>query len=162
MTTDEAEVFGLSEAERRSLVRMDSGKVNIAKPNPEAKWFRLIGQPLGNASDVYPRGDEIQTVEPWAAPDTWEGLDSALLNRILTDIDAGLPTGQRYSTSNAATTKAPWPVVKKHAPDKTEAQCRQIIGVWIKNGVLFTDEYYDPVERKDRKGLHVNPSKRPS
>ena len=79
MSEDEAKQFGLSEDDRRSLIRMDSGKVNIAPPSRAAKWFRLIGVPLGNGNAVYPNGDEVQTVEPWTPPDTWEGLNSPLL-----------------------------------------------------------------------------------
>ena len=37
MSPDEAKKFGLSEAERRNLIRLDSGKVNIAPPAREAK-----------------------------------------------------------------------------------------------------------------------------
>ena len=41
---------------------MDSAKVNIAPPMAKAKWFRLIGVPLGNATELYPNGDIVQTV----------------------------------------------------------------------------------------------------
>ena len=76
MTEDEAKPFALSEADRRFLIRMDSGKVNIAPPSTKATWFRLVGIPLGNANDLYKAGDDVQTVEPWQPPDTWVGLDS--------------------------------------------------------------------------------------
>ena len=107
MTTEEAEQFNLSEADRRSLIRMDSGKVNIAPPSHEATWFRLIGVPLYNGHGVYLAGDNVQTVERWYPPKTWEGLDSALLNRILDDIEAGCPGGtSRYSTAASAKDRA--------------------------------------------------------
>jgi AAA domain len=90
MTPDEAKLFGLSEAERRSLVRLDSGKINIAPPSREARWFKLIGVPLGNCDDTYKNGDEVQTVEPWTPSDTWAGLSSAALNAALSEIENGL------------------------------------------------------------------------
>ncbi|MGH6681760.1 MAG: AAA family ATPase, partial [Bradyrhizobium sp.] len=90
MTPEEAEQFGLQETDRRSLVRLDSGKVNIAPPSSKATWFRIIGVPLENGSELYPRGDNVQTVDPWQPPDTWAELDHPLLNRILDQIDAGL------------------------------------------------------------------------
>ncbi len=96
MTPEEAQALGIAEKERRYLIRMDSGKVNIAPPLDEAKWFRLVGVPLGNATETYPHGDEVQTVEVWTPPDAWYGLSSHLLNRILDEIDAGLPDGNRY------------------------------------------------------------------
>jgi len=37
-----------------------------------------------------------------------------------------------------------------------------IIKTWIKSGLLYLDDYDDPVERKLRKGLRVDHSKRPS
>jgi RecA-family ATPase len=68
MTSEEAQTFGVSEDARRNLIRMDSAKVNIAPPAAHAKWFRLIGIPLGNATEQYPHGDVVQTVEQWCHP----------------------------------------------------------------------------------------------
>src|SRR5206468_2093606 len=92
MAPEEAQGFGIPEADRRRLIRMDAGKVNIC-PAGDAKWFRLVGVPLSNGTDLYPHGDEVQTVEVWTPPDTWAGMNHHLLNQILNDIDAGLPDG---------------------------------------------------------------------
>jgi AAA domain len=162
MTEEEAQRFGLDEAQRRRLVRMDSGKVNIAPPMAEAKWFKLVGVPLGNATDLYPNGDEVQTVEPWTPPDAWAGLSSPLLNQILTDIDAGMPDGNRYSEAPNVTDRAAWRVIVKHAPAKSEADARQVIKAWVKSGLLVRDEYENPATRKPVKGLRVDNAKRPS
>jgi AAA domain/Bifunctional DNA primase/polymerase, N-terminal len=156
MSLEEAKLFGVPEPERISLVRLDSAKINIAPRSAAALWFRLIGVPLDNASDLYPNGDNVQTVEPWHPPEVWEGLDSALLNRVLDDLEAGLPTGERYSSAGAAKTRAAWPVVCKHAPNKSEHQAREVIRTWVKNGVLFEKDYHDPVQRKTLSGLFVN------
>ena len=162
MSNEEAEQFGVSEADRRSLIRLDSGKVNIAPPAQDAKWFRLVGVPLGNVDDVYIAGDNVQTVEPWQPPNTWAGLHHWLLNRILDDIEAGLPNGSRYSISTGAKDRAAWHVVVRHAPDKTEKQAREVVKAWVKSGTLYTEEYEDPVARKQFLGLRVNQAKRPS
>ena len=162
MSAEEAETFSVSEGDRRSLVRVDSGKVNIAPPSRDATWFRLIGVPLDNGSALYPNGDEVQTVEPWQPPDTWASLHPALLNRILDQIKAGLPNGSRYSAAAAAKDRAAWPVVVEYAPDKTEKQAREVIQTWLKTGALYYAEYDDPDRREPMKGLHVNPAKRPS
>jgi hypothetical protein len=163
MTTEEAKQFGVDEAERRSLIRLDSGKVNIAPPAQMAKWFRLIGVPLDNGQGIYPAGDNIQTVELWYPPKTWDGLDSALLNRILDDIEAGCPDGtSRYSTATNAKERAAWLVVVKHAPDKTEKQAREIIATWVKSGTLYSEVYHDAAARKDFHGLRVNQTLRPT
>jgi hypothetical protein len=84
-----------------------------------------------------------------------------MIAAVLTDIDKGMPNGQRYSDASAATARAAWLVVKRHCLDRSEAQCREIVKTWLKSGVLYNDEYDDPIERKPRKGLRVDGSKRP-
>lgn len=119
MTPDEASAFEIPEDQRRPYFRMDSAKVNITPPMTKAKWFRLVGVPLGNATELYPDGDKVQTVEAWSPPETWEGLDIGTLNRVLDEIDKGMADGERYSNDNAAKTRAAWKAVKIHAPQKT-------------------------------------------
>jgi hypothetical protein len=162
MSEDEAKAFGIDPEQRYSYIRLDKGKVNLAPPARTATWFKLVGVQLGNGTDEYPNGDDVQTVEPWEPPKTWEGLSSATLNVALTDIDSGMPNGQRYSAAGPAKDRAAWRVVQKHCADRTEAQCREIINTWVKNGVLYDDDYEDPVDRKTRKGLRLDPTKRPS
>jgi AAA domain len=166
MTPEEAEAFGVAEDVRRLYVRMDSAKVNIAPPMARAQWFRLVGIPLDNATELYPNGDTVQTVEPWTPPELWKDLSVALLNRILTAIDAGLPDGRRYTEAPNAKECAAWQVVMEHAHEnaheKTEAQAREIIKTWIKNKVLVRHTYDNPVTRKPASGLRLDPQKRPS
>jgi hypothetical protein len=162
MSENEAKSFGIDLEHRQFYVRLDKGKVNLAPPARAATWFKLVGVPLHNGDDEYPNGDEVQTVEPWEPPKLWEGLSSIVLNAALTEIDNGVDNGQRYSAAPAATDRAAWKIVQKHCPDRTEFQCREIIRTWVKNGVLFDDDYDDPVKRKTRKGLRLDPTKRPS
>jgi hypothetical protein len=163
MTEDEAKQFGIPAEKRALYVRLDSSKVNIAPPSSEATWFKLVGVTLGNETSDYPAGDEVQTVERWHPPKTWEGVSADQLNAALTDIAEGLPNGQRYSGAGAAKgERAAWSVIQRHAPERTEPQCREIIRTWIKNGVLIEEEYDDPIERKSRKGLSVCDAKRPT
>lgn len=161
MTPEEAKGFGLTEADRPSFVRMDSAKVNIAPPSREAKWFRIVSVPLGNATDLYPAGDHVQAVEPWDPPEVWEGISAILANSILDDLDKGLDNGSRYSTSPSAIDRAAWRVVVQHVP-KTDKQARSVIKTWIDNGLLMIKDYHDPEARRDLKGVFVNPLKRPS
>ena len=63
---------------------------------------QLVGVQLENGNDEYPNGDEVQTVEPWGPPKTWDGLSSETLNAALTKIDAGMQNGQRYSGAPTA------------------------------------------------------------
>jgi hypothetical protein len=161
MSGDEATAFGIAEGERRFFVRVDSAKVNIAPPMAAATWFRLVGMPLGNATELYPSGDNVQTVEPWKPPDLWVDLNIELLNVILTEIARGLPDGNRFTDWGNAKERAAWRVVVKHAPHKTEAQAREIIRIWVKNGVLQVYSYTNPVTRHENTGLRVDDEKRP-
>jgi hypothetical protein len=161
MTEDEAKQFGVSPEQRSLYVRLDSGKVNIAPPSQEATWFKLVGVRLGNGNADYPGGDDVQTVETWQPPKTWADLSSVQLNAALTEIDGGMANGQRYSDAPAATERAAWRIVQGHCPNKSEASCREIIKTWVRNKLLFNEDYDDPIERKPRKGLRVDDSKRP-
>jgi hypothetical protein len=162
MSADEAMAFGTPEEDRHFYFRMDKAKVNITPPGRKATWFRLVSVPLGNGTELYPHGDNVQTVELWTPPDTWADLDTDLQNRILDEIDAGLPGGVRFSDAPAARERAAWRVVVIHAPNKTEAQAREIIKTWVKSRVLRKDTYDDPKRREPVDGLFVNPDKRPS
>ena len=161
MNSEEAKRFSVAEEDRRSYLRMDSGKVNIAPPARKAKWFHIVGVPIGNPDTTYPDGDEAQTVEPWTPPEAFDGLDTGSINRILDDIDAGLPDGERYSNAPNAKTRAAWPVVERQAQGKPEPQCREVIKQWVDHGLLVSETYHSKRDRKDVEGLHVNNAKRP-
>jgi hypothetical protein len=105
---------------------------------------------LDNGNDEYPNGDEVQTVVPWNPPKVWEGLSSTILNSALTEIDNGMPNGQRYTDAGGGKgTHAAWRVVHKHCPDRTEGQYREIVRTWRRNGVLYEEEYDDPIDRRN-------------
>jgi hypothetical protein len=161
MSPEEAQRFNVPEDDRRNYVRLDRAKLNIARTSGPATWFKLVGVQLGNATSLYPNGDEVQTVETWNPPDTWAGLDNELLNRILTAIDAGLSDGNHYTAAPNATDRAAWRVVRSHAPMKTESQAREIIRTWTKNGLLVEFSYENPATRKSVTGLKVDGLKRP-
>jgi len=162
MDEAEAKQFNIEAGDRRSFIRLDSAKVNIVRTARSATWFKLVSVNIGNATEQYPSGDEVQTVQPWTPPDTW-AVPSVTLNAVLTDIDAGLPNGQRYSKAPAAgQARQVWRVIQKHIPGHSEAQCRQIIHAWLDTGLLYSEKYDDPVDRKERQGLRLDTTKRPS
>jgi hypothetical protein len=161
MGSDEAKAYGIKEEDRKQYIRLDNGKVNIVRGGGNPDWFRLVGVPIGNGTELYPHGDEVQTVEPWTPPELWANMSVPLLNQILTKINDGLPDGDRYTDASAATDRAAWRVVTELAPAKAEGPARNIIKEWVKNGVLERYTYHSESERKDRNGLRVNDSKRP-
>jgi hypothetical protein len=156
MSKEERGQFGIPEREARRLVRLDSAKVNIAPQAADARWYRLVGVPLGNCGDEYPHGDEVQTVEPWTPPDMWAKITTAVANEILDQIEKGNANGQRYSAAKqAGADRAAWRIVAAKISDLAEAQCRHVINTWAETGVLETRPYDDPVRRKEEKGLFV-------
>jgi hypothetical protein len=163
MSEDEAKAFGIDAEDRAAYIRLDKAKVNLAPPARTAEWFKLVGVQLDNGNDEYPNGDEVQTVKPWNPPKLWDGLSSVTLNNVLTEIDTGMPNGQRYTDAGGGTgPRAAWKVVQKHCADRTEGQCREIIQTWIRNSVLYPEKYDDPIDRKPRNGLRLDTTKRPT
>jgi hypothetical protein len=160
MSEEEAKQFGISPDDRKSYVRLDKAKANIVR-SMKATWFRLVSVSLGNATAMYPEGDEVQAIEKWSPPEAWAGIEGETLNAILDDIETGLLNGQRYSKRGATKTRAVWQVIQQHCPGKPEAQCGEIIRQWCEAGVLVEEKYDDPVERKERWGLRVDPGNRP-
>lgn len=167
MTAADAQTFNIEPDQRFGYVRLDPAKVNIAARSDKATWFKIIGVRIDNATPEYPAGDTIQVAEPWSPPDAWAGLSFTTLNAILDQIatgicdDDGRPTGERFSNAPASMDRAAWPVVQRFAPEKAEKQCRTIIHQWLNTGVLVVDDYHSPNDRKTRKGLSVNNTKRP-
>ncbi|WP_441267980.1 AAA family ATPase [Bradyrhizobium sp. 215_C5_N1_1] len=162
MNEEEGKAYGIPAEQRSLYVRLDNAKVNLAPPSDHTTWFKLVGVQLDNGTPDYPAGDTVQTVVPWHPPKTWDGISSAQLNAALDEIEAGMPNGQRYSDASKAGARAAWPVVQKHCPDRTEPQCREILRTWNKNGVTYSEDYDDAIDRKSRKGLRVCHAKRPS
>jgi hypothetical protein len=87
----------------------------------------------------YPHGDEAPTIGRWTPPDVFAGTGDAVLNRILDEIDAGLPNRQRYSAAPTATNRAAWRVITKHL-DRTEQQARAIVKAWLTSGLLIVED----------------------
>jgi AAA domain len=159
MSTDEAELFGVSPKDQPAFIRVDDAKVNITQRSTEAMWFRLVGVPLGNASEMYPSGDNVQAAERWYPPDAFAKLDQATIDRILNQIEAGPYDGGRYSPSPNATDRAAWPVVLQHCSDMADKQAKHIVKTWLRTGVLLKKDHEDPRDRHTHVSLFVG--KRP-
>jgi hypothetical protein len=162
MSSEEAKTFGIDETERKQYVREDNGKVNIIRGGGNPKWFRLVGVSIGNKTELYPSGDEVQTTEMWKPPELWADISSITLNQMLTKIDEGPGNGNKYTDGPNAGDRAAWRVVAGLAPTKTEKQAQEVIKQWVKSGLLVRCEYPNPDTRKIVRGLKVDHSKRPS
>jgi hypothetical protein len=159
MTAPEAELYGVAAVDRPALVRVDDAKVNITPHSSEAMWFKLVGVPLGNQTELYPNGDNVQTVERWSPPDVFAKLSTAVINRILDQIEAGPYEGGRYSPAPNAKERGAWIVLQEFCPDLVERQAKDIIKTWLKTGVLVKRDHHDQKTRRNQPSLFVG--KRP-
>lgn len=155
MSTAEAALFDIAAKDQPAYVRVDDAKVNITPHSTAAMWFRLVGIPLGNKNDIYPNGDNVQTVERWYPPDTFAKLDSSAIERILNKIEAGPYEGGKYSPAANAKERAAWRVVQEFCPDLTDKQAKHIVKTWLDNRVLVQRDYKDPKDSHDHPSLFV-------
>jgi hypothetical protein len=155
MTAEEAELFGVNSADRRALIRVDDAKVNITPKSVNAMWFKLIGVSLGNISQTYPQGDNVQTVERWHPPDAFDKLNATTIDAILNKIEAGPYEDGRYSPASNAQDRSVLPVVQAACPEFTDKQIWHVIKTWLKTGVLEKRDHEDPRDRHDHPSLFV-------
>lgn len=161
MTGEEGEAFGIAEGDRWAYVRLDDAKVNLAPKASKARWFRLEQVSLGNATDAYPNGDRVAAVAPWEPPEPETRLTPLQLNEAL-DVIAEPPAGWLYSPTGQGRNNARWAGQPLVDLGMTEKQAKHMIRAWLKSGLLYTETYRDDDQRKDRTGVRVDASKRPT
>lgn len=174
MSVEEANAFNVSANDRRSFIRIDSGKVNIAPQLRDANWFQIVGVELRNQSSLYPSGDNVQTVVPWTPPEALDGVTDDMRQTIIAAIDAGVPEGtmlkvkgidqpvkpgSRYSNHHNSGWRDICQIVHRHVSHKSDKQARDIIKSMVSARVIIEDEYLDPNTSKGCKGLRLRTEK---
>ena len=156
MSEADAEAFGMPQ-DRRSradYLRVDDAKQNYAGIG-DAQWYETALYTLAN-------GEIVPGLAPWPPPDKWAAISIALANQILDEINAGLDGGtRRYVHGGRGEDRAAWKVVVRHVPSMNEKQARDVVGTYVKNGVLLHRKYHDPQDRRDRLGLYLVETRRP-
>ena len=151
MMQAEATVLGIEEGDRWRYVRVDSAKVNIAPAAATATWFRLVGVPLGNASVIYPSGDEVQTVEPWTPVDLMALVNDEELRNIIFAEISNAPPHALYSAHPNSGRRHVFQILKRHLSDITKKQTEKIANTWIEEGHLRYVQFQDDKSRERRK-----------
>jgi hypothetical protein len=156
MSPEEAKKLGIGDNERKYFIRVDSAKVNPTPPDENTMWFRLESVLLGNTTDTYPNGDNVQTVRRWTPPEqTIGGLAAAIGQLVLDTIDAGLPNGNRYSAArNAPGETALINAFKVVIPDIKRPDALASYDILRAQGRVFEAEYTNST-RNRRTGLYV-------
>ena len=159
MNEQDAEALGIAGDDRLQYVRLDDAKANLAKLAGKARWFKLSDVTLDNAQPPYQRGDEVGVVSSWEPPNVWDGMADP--NAVLDRIAAGPEPGELYTDSrrHPATRWAGNIVVQELGCSPEQAAT--VINTWMHNGVLEVTTY-DNRDRKERRGLKVNDTRRPT
>jgi hypothetical protein len=74
--------------------------------------------------------------------------------KLLDRLDAGLPDGRRYSVDHTSD-RAAWRLAKAFAPWLDDRQAQKLIDTLLKQGMLRSEYYKDPIEPKLIDGIFV-------
>lgn len=160
MTKEEAKTFGIPADKRRNYFRLDGAKSNYAAIE-DAEWFERQEIRLDNGSDDEP-GDGVAVAWPWKPPSVLPENTNEELNRVL-DILAAPPAGWLYAPTAVGANSARWAgTVLIRELGCSDEQAKTMVKAWLRSGLLYEDEYKDDAQRKMRKGVRVNNSKRPT
>ena len=156
MTEEEAERVGVKERDRRTFVRHDAVKQNMARPAAHADWYRLVSVNLGNGTLLYPDGDEVQTIESWTPPSPWTDLTWEMIEQILTRLDKGTVLGERYGFDHRAGDRWAGHAVMAFHKAATEGQATAILKKWADAGLLTIVKWMNPKTRKEVDAVAVD------
>lgn len=153
MSDKEAHGFGIEPSRRGWYVRVDDAKGNMSAPADEAVWFERQSIDLG-------QGDWVGILRDWTPPDPFDGLGIDLCHRILTQIGEGMEDEQRYLLQNKNNSRR-WAGKLLINEGISEANSRAILKTWMESGLIYLDDYHNPIRRKPEDGLFVDLSKMP-
>lgn len=150
MSKGDADTLGLLPQDAKYLVRLDRAKVNIAAPDDNTMWFRLVGVELDNATEKYPAGDTVQTVERWQPPNisnnsslrklTQKALALRELHNLVVDIGEAIPMMKGVPFGVRGTTLERWKehLIRVGVLDSTDPDVRKRF--WEVRTRLRTDQ----------------------
>jgi hypothetical protein len=156
MSEEEAQRVGVKAEDRKSYIRHDSVKQNMARPPAAADWYRLVSVNLGNGNLTYPEGDEVQTVEMWTPPSPWDGLSWEMIEQILTRLDRGTIMGERYGFDHRAGDRWAGHAVMAFHKTAGEGQATAILKRWGEAGLLTVVKWMNPKTRKEVDAVAVD------
>jgi hypothetical protein len=146
MSEDDGKALGVDEDARAFLVRIDNAKVNIAPPARTATWFHLVGVELGNGTETYPNGDNVQTVELWKPSSIFEGVSIASLRAAQNAVAAG--RWREDSQAKDWVGLAIADVLGLDAKDPTDkTKIKNILKAWTHHGMFEVVEGFDEKRR---------------
>lgn len=153
MSEKESEAFDIDPSRRGWYIRVDDAKGNMSAPSSDAVWCERHTVELA-------QGDYVGVLAPWSPPDPFEGLGVDGARRALTLISNGLDDGQRYTATAKAGTDR-WAGSVLLDMGLGEGSAKSVIRTWMANGLLISQDYRNPIQRRVGKGLFVDFDKMP-
>jgi hypothetical protein len=153
MSEKESEAFDIDPSRRGWYIRVDDAKGNMSAPSSDAVWCERHTVELS-------QGDYVGVLAPWSPPDPFEGLGVDGARRALTLISDGLDDGQRYTATAKAGTDR-WAGSVLLDMGLGEGSAKSVIRTWMANGLLISQDYRNPIQRRVGKGLFVDFDKMP-
>lgn len=144
MGQDEGDRYGITDrAERRTIVRVDNGKVNRAPPE-SAFWFKIHSVDLGNGQGLTP-GDQVGAAAKWNPPDAFDGISVRDLYNVQSAIDQA---DDEQCRENAQAQGWVGHVIATALDLDTDepqdkARIKQLLKTWISKGALTIDRRPD-------------------
>jgi hypothetical protein len=139
MSQAEAEELGITDpALRRSLVRIDTGKANRARPDA-ATWIKLESQCLDNGNGSEP-ADYVGVATLWEKPDVFHGLSTWHLYQVQMRVAAGQWRDSAQAKDWVGHVVAQ---VAGLSADKDKARIKAILKTWKRNGALKVENLPD-------------------
>jgi hypothetical protein len=152
MSKEAAEALGIPERDRRTYVRVDDAKANLAPPS-SARWFKLSSEPLGNGTDDRPQ-DFVAVAETWTPPDMMDGICLADLLSVQKAID-GQAFAENIQSSRWVGHEVGRVLGLNSAADPDKRRIKAAVKAWIASGALVTDAIYDAGKGRDVRIVNV-------
>lgn len=160
MSKEEATALGVTKP--KGIVRVDHAKGNYLPPPETAAWFEFKSIELNNADERYGSvGDHVGVLVNWTPPGVFDGITYEKIDQILDTIIAGTPDHERWTLASQSKDRFVGKIIAEVA-EISEDRAARIASAWKKSGLLYEQEYLSGAQRKTRKGVFVDASKRPS
>ena len=99
MSSDDAAKLGVTDEARRSLIRLDDAKANMAPPRERAVWLQLHSIDIENADGLDP-SDWVAALVPWHPTAADSLISPTDQDAVLKEIDRAFAAGNGYSPRN--------------------------------------------------------------
>jgi hypothetical protein len=152
MPPDIAEKMKITDAWR--YIKIAGSKENYAPPPEKSSWFKLIGIPLGNATNEYPEGDDVAVATTWQARPMFEGMEPDTLGAVFKALR------ETIHGPNKQAKHTPW--AGKALMDiggRSEREAAKIIAAWLKTGVLVKGDHYHAPTKHSVQRVEVDDAK---